>query len=713
MNLYNKFFDNVYDILDKDLGFVKYNKKEFIGNFPAVFDIESSSFYIGKEKYATMYAWVFGINGKCIRGRTWEEFLTVLDRVIEFYELSKNRRIIIYIHNLAYEFQWFKHYFDWDKIFSIDERKPIYARTSNGIEFRCSYLLSNYSLATVAKNLTMFKIEKKVGDLDYKLIRHSKTPLTDLEWGYILNDGLVVMAYIYEEIDRLGTINDIPLTNTGYVRRFCRKRCLNMNKNYSTLMKNLKLDSETYLKLKEGFAGGFTHANSWWVGKDIRVGKRINNIDIKSIGSFDLTSSYPTVLLSEKFPMSKPYKIEIKDAEDLKEKLKTYCCLFTIHFHNIKEKIKFEHYLSISKCIESNNYTLDNGRIVSAEDITITITEQDYEIIKSCYTWEYFNISDFYIFYKGYLPKELIRCVIDLYKDKTTLKDVEDKTVEYMKSKSMLNSVYGMCVTDICRDEIVFEEQNGWYKNTGNVEELIQRYNNSSNRFLYYPWGVWCTAYARRNLFKLLLICKDHYIYSDTDSLKIINYEQFKPAFDSYNIEIIKKVKACLRQKNINVIYAEPKNKYGDKKPLGVWEFEYDITRFKTLGAKRYMFETKDKKLHITIAGVNKEKGLKYLYHEFKTNDKIFKNFQENLLFPAEYADGNVIENGSGKLTHTYLDYYMMGYVNDYLGNEYPFCEYSGVHLEPTSYDMSLSNDFVNYLLGKNQSWILERNLNV
>ena len=60
-------------------------------------------------------------------------------------------------------------------------------------------------------------------------------------------------------------------------------------------------DLECYNILKEGFAGGFTHASYLWVGRNIK-GK---------IDSFDFTSSYPAVMLSEKYPMGKCTRIEI------------------------------------------------------------------------------------------------------------------------------------------------------------------------------------------------------------------------------------------------------------------------------------------------------------------------------------------------------------------------------------------------------------------
>ncbi|MGC7960564.1 hypothetical protein, partial [Salmonella enterica] len=81
---------------------------------------------------------------------------------------------------LGYEFQFMRKYFDWleDGLFAVDERKPIKALCTYGIEFRDSYILSGFSLENTAKNLTTHKVKKMVGDLDYSLIRTHLTPLT-------------------------------------------------------------------------------------------------------------------------------------------------------------------------------------------------------------------------------------------------------------------------------------------------------------------------------------------------------------------------------------------------------------------------------------------------------------------------------------------------------------------------------------------------------
>ena len=711
------FNNSLLDILT-DIPFVKKGRKDLISNEPNVFDIESSSFTKtliddkGKKqtiKQCCMYAWVFGINGKCIRGRTWEEFLEVIDKLVEIYDLNLNKRLIVYIHNLSYEFQFFKKYFKWHKVFCVDNRKPVYAITENGIEFRCSYLLSGFSLAKLGENLTKYKVQKMVGDLDYSLIRHSKTVLTDKEWGYILNDGLVVMAHIQEEIERMGDISKLPITKTGYVRQLCRDECFNYNYgSYSKLMKQLTMNVEEYKLFKEGFYGGFTHANHNFVNKTISVGSIINGIKINSIGSFDLTSSYPTVAVAEKFPMSSPQQVIIKDYDDFCEKLNNYCCLFKLKLYNVREKVDFEHYISSSKCEVLINEIVDNGRVVEAECLQITITEQDYFIIEQMYDWDDMEVGNFHIFKKDYLPKELIEIILDLYRDKTTLKDIEDKVVEYMVSKGMINSVYGMMVTDPCKDEITYDDIKDWTINKLDIEMLLYYYNKNPRRFLYYGWGIWITAYARANLFSLLLKCGNHYVYADTDSLKIINYEEYLPLFEEYNVNIIKKLYKCLHYYNIGHARVKPKNKKGQEKPLGIWEFEGRLRTFKTLGAKRYLYEKEDGTLLLTVSGVSKKEGLEYMKWKFKTTKNIFKNFTENLIFPAIYYDeNNVKHKGCGKLTHTYLDEYMSGTITDYLGVEYGYCEFSGIHLEDTSYNMSIAEQFKQYLKGVKMSWVV------
>lgn len=682
------FSSNIEDILCK-IDFIKKGRSSKVSNVASVFDIEATSFYKGDEKQCCMYAWVFGLNGRCVRGRTWQEFIDLINKLVIEYELSPQKRLIVYVHNLAYEFQWIKKYFEWENVFSTDTRKPIYAITKDGIEFRCSYLLSGYSLAKLGENLTKYKVEKKVGDLDYNLIRHSGTPLTEKEWGYILNDGLVVMAHIQEEIERCGDITKLPLTKTGYVRDLCREKCLKGDNrfDYTRLMRTLKMKVDDYHQLKRAYTGGFTHANIHYVDRVI-----------KDVHSFDFSSSYPAVMLAEKYPMSKAVSVSIKDEEDFRDKLNAYCCMFDCTFSNIRSKVSFENYISISRCIKAEHFVLNNGRVVEADTIKISLTEQDFFIIAELYEWDFIEVSNFKYYYKSYLPKDFIMTILELYKNKTELKGVAGKEVEYLVSKGMINSCYGMCVTDPCKDENLYED-NLWKTQKADIEKLIDKYNKNNNRVLYYPWGVWVTAYARRNLFSGICEFREDYIYSDTDSVKVVNIEKHKDYIERYNREVTEKIEKCLKHYGIPLEMAHPKTIKGVSKPMGVWDYEGMYTRFKTLGAKRYMTESNGE-LSITIAGVSKSAGAKYLKHTHGNNTEIFEAFTEDLHFPASYDCNGVEENGSGKLCHTYIDTYMDGEAIDYLGNKGIYNEQSGVHLENTDYTLSLDNEFKSLILG-------------
>lgn len=214
----------------QDAGSVVTNKNIEYLNVPAAFDIETTSFYQNDDKSpenkrGIMYIWQFGIGNVVTTGRTWDEFKSLLTILENILYLDKNRRLVIYVHNLPYEWQFMRQHFTWDEVFILDDRKPVTARIG-GIEFRCSMKLAGgKSLANTAKDLIKYPVEKMVGDLDYSLIRTPLTPLTPTELKYCENDIRVILHYIQEKIEQDGDITRIPLTNTGYVRNYCRKAC--------------------------------------------------------------------------------------------------------------------------------------------------------------------------------------------------------------------------------------------------------------------------------------------------------------------------------------------------------------------------------------------------------------------------------------------------------------------------------------------------------
>lgn len=660
-------------IAELDIPTVVNNRGIHYYNIPAAFDIEVSSFMQNDEKKASMYIWQFGILNWVTYGRTWDEFESFMSVLSTILSLGDDYRLVIYVQNLGYEFQFIRKHFEWSKLFFLDERKPVYAITG-GFEFKCSWKLSSKSLEKMGEDLQKYKVAKKVGDLDYNLIRTSSTPVTSTELGYCESDIRVVIAYIQEKIEQDGDILKIPLTNTGYVRRYCRAACNRRYKKYRQLMNMLTLDADEYRQLKRAFAGGFTHASAKYSG-----------LVLTKVGSFDFTSSYPATMLLEKFPMSKAVIIDkINSLDEFKNYLNNYCCLIDITLENVIPKVSYDHPISFSKLVDSTHCVVDNGRVVTADSISLTCTEVDFFVFCNFYNFSNIVVHKMRIYEKAYLPKSFVMAILKLYEDKTKLKDIESEYVNYMISKNMLNAGYGMMVTDIVRDEILYEDDE-YSTRTPGLEEAIDKYNKSKNRFLFYPWGVWVTAYARRNLFTGIYNCGNDYAYSDTDSIKILHPESHMDYIEAYNARILIKIQKVAEFHHIDPAKFSPLNKKGKMKTIGVWDFEGVYDKFKTIGAKRYMY-LKDGKYKLTVAGVNKKKAMEYIE---KTYENPFDGLSDGLKVPSDY---------SGRLTHTYFDDECQGYVKDYLGNIGQYHELSYIHMEPSDYELTLSESYKSFL---------------
>lgn len=684
----------VVGLVSSQLNRVRGSKKTEYYNIPCGFDIETTSFRDFKgDKVATMYEWTFGLGGAVIVGRRWDEFENMIKELENALGTGKGLRLICGVHNLAYEFQFIRKRFEWDNVFSMDERKPLYALTTGGIEFRCTYLLSGYSLAKVGENLKTYKVGKVVGGLDYDKMRNYKTPLTDRELLYCVNDVKVVMAYLQELIEENGSISKIPLTKTGFVRRYVRDMCFfeedtprkksRKRWRYRDIMKGLVLQPDEYEQLARAFQGGFTHANPFYTGKVL-----------EDITSFDFTSSYPTVMIAERFPMSPGVRVEVKTLADLKKNIDLYCCLFDIELRGLRSKVYYDSYISRAHAWNVEKAVVQNGRVVSADRLCTTITDVDFTIIEKFYEWDSISIRDFRRYKRGYLPTDFVNAILQLYEDKTTLKGVAGKETEYMHGKENLNSCYGMIVTAIVRALITYKDS--WGFEMPDLAEEIEKYNTNPGRFLYYPWGVWVTAYARRNLFSGIVEFGSDYAYSDTDSIKVKNAEKHMKYIEDYNRTIIDQLRKACDFHGIEYSKIEPLTVKGEKKPLGVWDFDGHYKRFKTLGAKRYMVEYSDDprnkenrgEITLTVSGLNKKRCIPYLLDKYGKG--IFEAFNDDLYIP---------KGETGKNTHTYIDEERSGTLTDYLGHDAEYKELSCVHLEPTDYSLSLAREYVTYFL--------------
>ena len=407
--------------------------------------------------------------------------------------------------------------------------------------------------------------------------------------------------------------------------------------------------------------------------------------------------------------MSKGEYIGDITEDELMKLTRNYCCMFRVRATNLVPLNDYEHPLSSSKCRKGIGIAKDNGRVITAEYLETTMTEQDFFTFRRYYDAERLELFDCVRYEKGYLPTAFIKSVLKLYEDKTKLKGVEGQEVNYMLAKEMLNSTYGMTVTDIVRENLEYNmsdvrgfisnyEDDG-YEEERYFEQQIARYNSNPYRFLFYPWGVWITSYARANLFSGIRSIGRDYIYSDTDSIKFTNVEDHADYIERYNLDITKHLEAACKYHGIDVSAIRPCNSKGVEKPLGIWDFEGVYDEFKTLGAKRYMWRKGDE-YQITVAGINKRTGRDYILKEAERINKQreakgklpispFNLFTLDLVVPKEFSGRNVL---------TYLDEAMEGDVVDYLGKPYHYNELSGIHMENSDYSFNPVDNFIEYL---------------
>ena len=804
IQLYNDDF-NCYEFIKNSVtDFLNFSKmpitdpKEKCLNVPISYDIETTRFIDRNrpdddQQVVIPYSWQIGIYNHCLIGRYIEDinqFMTALKNYLDDYKIKFCK---IYIHNLAFEFfHTWRVFENLDKKFiSVDNRTPIeFTLYNKSIRFNDSYQLSNLSLDKTAKGFKRQILKKK--PIDYTIIRLPETPLTEDELLYNAFDVYCVNEYIFELLENntdTPYIIDIPMTSTGFVRNKIKNSVgvyikyddrTPDQQDYYNVLKKCNIVKYGMLEiLRKTFSGGFTHSGFFTVGKVH-----------ENVSHFDFTSSYPTVLLTEKYPVSSFYNAFEKEKTDVKatyytkgffnvgtddtviknvlfnssiKKLRDmnigFLCCVTFKGVKLKDNVNdmiisiSSDDISISGQHDRKNSHIYNGRVKECDLITLWLTDVDFYEIKKFYNIKEKNLKTCLIARFEYLPFIFRKTILNFYKQKTVLKDT-DNEFEYQYNKALLNSIYGMCVTDPIRPD--FEIENNQIEKHLLTEDeekqkVIKQNDCTNKQFIYYPWGVWCTAYARRNLFSAILECGDDYLYADTDSVFIKNFDKHRSYFEKYDksikdkmtkslkyeysfatsdllmklTEMQKEIESikddCIKEKYIkNIkdlktridrlknqsqeledIYNSCKNIKGEFKPLGVWSQEKFCKKFCTIGAKRYIEQFENGELKFTIAGIKKDYIKKFFENSFNGDaDKILTTFS-NLMW-GTIDSINVPTEYSGKVTNTYIDHIQKGDMsnvydikgNKYNGINYQYMGYGGFYFDPTTFELTIFPDF-------------------
>ena len=597
---------------------------------------------------AFMYHWQIALasddTAHVFMGRYWSEFERLMQLLTAHYKLDFNKRIICWIANTSFEFQFIRKRFEWDpaELFAREERHPMKFRTG-GWEFHEALTISGGSLAQLAKDYTT--TQKLKGDLDYDVFRSGKTELTKDEKSYCINDVVILSEwskYIFDSYiipDR-----KIPLTKTGLLRAECRAELRKMlgpdgSRVYMQLIREAFPSKEIYeYWFRYFFRGGYVHSNILMTG-----------VTIKGAKGYDRTSSYPAEMLLKlnHFPVT-PFT----ESEFSEEFLKSKCCIMIARFKNIRRR--WSHSIeSKSKAIElehSKKYpiVIDNGRIAQAGKLTVMINELDYEVYKRFYIWDDMEVLRFETADRGPLPIFIRKVLAKYYKLKPGLKKAVQAgdlslATKLAIIKQKINSFFGMMVTRVELDKIVYDKDE-WKV----LEKELDFEDEIKSQFLLPQWGIWVCSLARA---ELLLPTADiteaigdgrgkngaGVIYNDTDSIKV-----YDPTGEA--VRIIEKYNR--RQAELIKAAGLTDPAFSD---LGMYDHEGTYDRFKTLGAKRYLTEEHGK-VKATIAGLPKASILNVKGDPFEAFDA------DGMLIDAEISLKNGISYIDEPTTYTAPD---------------------------------------------------------
>lgn len=568
-------------------------KKPILLDMVCCFDIETT--YLPDIDQSIMYVWQFQLGDYTIVGRTWDEFLWMVQQIRA--SIGKAERLVVYVHNLSFEFSFLKgiYPFSSDEVFCMDRRKIAKCEMFKAIEFRCSYIHSNMSLDQYTTKMKC-TVRKLTGTFDYAKIRYPWTPLTEDEMAYCINDVLSLQEALTKEMEMDGDdLQTIPLTSTGYVRRKCKEAMTGM-RCFHTYIQNQVPDFELFCALREQFRGGNTHANHHIVGHIL-----------ENVHSIDRSSSYPDVMVNHLYPISffrhiGPIPFELLESliHDSKRAV-----LFRIALFNVKLKNYYNGcpYLSKDKCRLIHGGIYDNGRILMCQYLETTINDIDWEIICDQYSFENPCVYDCWYTKYGPLPEEFRGVITEMYAQKTALKGDPEKEVLYEKIKAMINALYGMTAQNPLKLSFLYDRDSEDVFIPKETDPALELLKQNRRAFLVYQWGCWVTSWARWELQRMVDAAGDGvhtescFVYTDTDSVKYLG--NIDPAIEEYN----------RAQEKISAAHGgSAVDSKGRTHYLGVYEREADYDRFVTYGSKRYAYE-QNGEVFVTTAGVVKRKG--------------------------------------------------------------------------------------------------------
>lgn len=516
-----------------------------------------------------------------------EEFFEQVHKQIEQQE---NHDVIIYFHNLKFDGSYILNYFnekeiDFDTF--INDMGQWYSITYHykdyKIVIRDSLKILNFSIKQIGKDML-------------KTVEKGITPLTEekIALDECYKNGYV--DYVIRDVEILAKALNKMIFEQGFEKFTASSQALATYKDMISFPYFLKLfpPLKNDEVIRMGYRGGWTFANPVYQNKEIK-----GNINV-----YDKNSMYPAIMLNYRLPTGKPRKIEYeytREKHDIIFKQFDSCCY--VYNLNVAFDIKDEHLPSIQIKIGNKEYFKNDEyfkeKILSNKDIlfmldktqrdylttsqghyfNITLTNYDLDLMKRQYDFDILENSKI-IKYEFSAKKGLFDKYINLYKDRKIEGKKIGNAVMTQDAKLKLNSLYGKFGTKklIQEKQVYFENDILKFKNDLELTETTG---------VYVPLAMFVTSIGRWEIINNAQDNYSHFLYSDTDSLHLLDEgQEIKLNIDDY--------------------------KFGD------WKIEEQATRGKYLRAKLYIEELIDGSLSVRGAGMTDEIKKQVTFDNFK-----------------------------------------------------------------------------------------------
>lgn len=474
---------------------------------------------------------------------TKKEFGTSIESFINF--IGK-KHLKIYFHNARFDFSYI-HYYLLEhniQVEILEKLGVLYSAKFYNCEINDSMNFLPCTLEEVGLN---YCNNYKKTTLDNYLVDYNHIP-TKTEIEYCFNDCFTLKEGLQNYFNTLYEV--LIEANAFDTAKNMRKKLTNAGIAFSAFKELSNYDSccpkttqQQYNDFKSAYKGGYVYSNPKGIQSNIQM--------------IDCNSMYPFMYSKIEMPIGTP--IFIDNEEDL-QNFKFYIVKITGNY-----KLKNGFIPIIGGGISKFGGTLYKS--VSECEETLTLSKQDYELIKNFYDCNFSFVCGWgFNTEKGFFKK---------YADVFIAMKNKYKGIKRNVVKVLLNSPYGKTAMNGLKDIYTYKIN----EESAIVEKTLTGYEIDDDMFNYFPIAIAITASARQYLLETACqIGFENVHYMDTDSIKF-NKKSVPFKFDD----------------NI----------------LGDWKDEGCVKYFKTIAPKKYGYFD-GTKIHFKCAGVNQKSLVKF-----------------------------------------------------------------------------------------------------